>query len=114
MRWLAVVLAGAALVAAGCSNGAETTGTVTGIYLREGGAAGSPKPLSGTISFQGPGGQEIMLNSAGTGKFTGQLPTGTYTVSAESDSIGAACSRPLTTQVHADTTVTITVICDIR
>jgi hypothetical protein len=115
MRRLAVVLAGAALVTAGCSNGVTATGTVTGSYLREGGPAlaSGIVPLSGTISFQGAGGPAIMLNSDRTGKFTGQLPAGTYTVTAESSSIGGTCSRPLTTKVQAGKTITITVICDI-
>lgn len=122
MKWLAVVLAGAALMAAGCSNGPTgptgPTGTVTGSYIREGGPPGVGKvPLSGTISFQGPGGAAVTLTSDSTGKFTGQLPIGTYTVAASSSSIGdgkGPCSRPLTTHVQANKTVTITLICDIR
>jgi hypothetical protein len=118
MRWRAGVLAGAALVAAGCSNGVSiTTGTVTGTYIRVGGPAGAPDvPLPGTISFQGQSGPTISLNSDNTGKFTGQLPAGTYAVTAKSSQINDGkmpCSRPLTTRVQAGKTTTVALICDI-
>jgi len=118
MRWRAGVLAAVALVAAGCSAGTTgPTGTVAGTFLRMGGPAGTPNvPLPGTISFQGQGGSTISVSSDGTGKFTGQLPPGTYTVTAESTLINegkAPCSRPLTARVQAGKTVTITLVCDI-
>ena len=118
MRWQAGVLACAALVAAGCSAGATgPTGTVTGTYLRVGGPPGTPDmPLPGTISFRAQGSSTISFTSDGTGKFTGQLPPGTYAVTAESSLINegkASCSRPLTTQVQAGMTVTVTLVCDI-
>ena len=121
MRWRAGVLAGAALVVAGCSNGTTgptgPTGTVVGTYIRVGGPGGTPNvPLPGTISFRGRSGSTINLSSDSTGKFTGQLPTGTYAVTAESSMINSGqspCSRPLTTLVQTGKTVTITIICDI-
>jgi hypothetical protein len=118
MRWAAALVAGAALVAAGCSNAPSgPTGTVTGTYIRMGGPAGTPNvPLPGTITFRGQSGSTINLNADSTGKFTGQLPAGTYTVTAKSSQINdgqGPCSRPLTTHVQADKTVTITLICDI-
>ena len=118
MRWRAGVLAGAALVAAGCSAGSTgPTGTVAGTYLRMGGPAGTPTtPLPGTISFRGQRSSTISLSADSTGKFVGQLPPGTYAVTAESNLINegkAPCSRPLTTRVQAGQTVTITLICDI-
>lgn len=120
MRWLAGVLAGAALVAAGCSNGASTTGstgTVVGTYIRVGGPSGTSNvPLPGTISFQSRSGSTINLSSDSTGKFTGRLPAGTYAVTAESSLINSGqspCSRPLSTRVLTGRTVTLTIICDI-
>lgn len=118
MRWRAGVLAGAALVAAGCSSGVSTTtGTVTGTYIRVGGPAGAPDvPLPGTISFRGQSGSSISFNSDNTGKFTGQLPPGSYAVTARSSQINGGamrCSRPLTTRVQAGKTTTVALICDI-
>ena len=118
MRWRAGALAGAALVAAGCSAGTTgPTGTVAGTFLRMGGPTGTPTmPLPGTIMFLGQGGSTISVSSDGTGKFTGRLPPGSYSVTAESSLIDegkAPCSRPLTTRVQAGKTVTITLVCDI-
>src|SRR5579859_5174335 len=120
MRWRAGVLTGAVLVAAGCSAGAGTTGatgTVTGTYIRAGGPSGTPNvPLPGTISFRSQSGSTVSFSSDGSGKFTGQLPPGSYTVTAESSLINdgtAPCSSPLTTRVQAGKTVTITLVCAI-
>ena len=77
MRWRAAVLAGAALVAAGCSNGAGATGptgTVTGSYIRAGGPSGAPNVgLPGTISFRAGNGSLINFAADSAGKFSGQL-----------------------------------------
>src|ERR1700722_372290 len=118
MWWRAGVLACAALVAAGCSSGATgPTGTVVGTYIRVGGPSGTSNvPLPGTISFQSRSGSTISLNSDSTGKFTGQLPTGTNSATEESSLINSGqstCSTPLTTRVETGKTVTITLICDI-
>jgi hypothetical protein len=59
----------------------------------------------------------ISVSSDGTGKFTGPLPPGSYTVTATSSLINGGkytCSRPLTTRVQAGQTVSLTIICDIR
>ena len=119
MRWrVAGVLAVAALAAAGCSSGPTgPTGAVAGTYIRMGGPANTPNvPLPGTISFRGQDGSTISLSSDSSGKFNGQLPVGTYVVTAASSLINdgkSACSRPLTTHVHAGHTVTLSLICDI-
>lgn len=119
MRWrLAGVLAVAALAVAGCSTlPTGPTGTVTGTYIRVGGPPGTPNvPLPGTISFRANDGSTVSFNSGSDGQFSGRLPAGTYTVSAESSQINdgkSACSRPLTTHVPTGKTVTITLICDI-
>ena len=119
MRWrVAGVLAVAALAAAGCSSGPTgPTGTVAGQYIEMGGPAGTPNmPLPGTISFRGGDGSTITLSSDGSGKFSGQLPVGTYAVTAASSLVNDgkdACSRPQTAHVKAGKTVKITLICDI-
>jgi hypothetical protein len=117
MRWQAVVLAGAVLAAAGCSSTSGPTGTVTGTYIRVGGPSNTANvPLPGTISFQGHSGAVITFNSDSAGTFTGQLPPGTYTVTAKSSLINDGkfpCSRPLTTRVKVGVTVKLTIICDI-
>jgi hypothetical protein len=118
MRWQAAVLVGAMLAAAGCSSPAGPTGTVTGTYIRVGGPAGTANvPLPGTIRFRAGDGPVISVSSDGTGKFTGQLPPGSYAVTATSSLINDGkftCSRPLTTRVQADQTISLTIICDIR
>jgi hypothetical protein len=113
------VLAMTALAMAGCSSGPTgPTGTVTGSYIRVGGPAGTPNvPLPGTISFRGRDGSAFSLSSDSTGRFTGQLPAGSYLVTAASSQLNDGkypCSRPLTAHVHAGHTTTLTVICDIR
>ena len=108
MRWQAGVtgvLAGAALAVAGCSSGPTgPTGTVAGTYIRVGGLANTPNvPLPGTISFRDGAGSTITLSSDGSGKFSGLLPVGSYTVTAASSLINdgkSACSRPLTARVR--------------
>ena len=118
MRWQVVVLACAALAATGCSSTAGQTGTVTGTYIRVGGPAGTANvPLPGTISFRAGDGSTISVSSDSAGRFTGQLPPGTYAVTASSSLINdgkSTCSRPLTTRVQAGRTVALTIICDIR
>jgi hypothetical protein len=117
MRWRTVVLAGAVLAAAGCSSVSGPTGTVTGTYIRAGGPVGAPNmPLPGTISFRGSDGSVISVTSDSTGKFTGQLPPGTYTVTATSSLIGdgkSPCAQSLTARVQAGRTVTLNLVCDI-
>jgi hypothetical protein len=91
---------------------------VAGTYIRVGGPANTPNvPLPGTISFRGQDGSTISLSSDSSGKFNGQLPAGTYVVTASSSLINdgkSACSGPLTTRVRAGHTVTLSLICDIR
>ena len=118
MRWRTVVFVGMVLAAAACSHSSGPPGTVTGTYIRVGGPPGTANmPLPGTVSFQDPSGSVITVNSDSTGRFTGQLSPGTYTVTATSSLINdgkSTCSRPLTTRVEAGRTVALTLICDIR
>jgi hypothetical protein len=116
MRWRTVVFLGVVLAVAGCAT-TGPTGTVTGTYIRSGGPPGTPNvPLPGTISFRGGSGSVITVNSDSTGRFTGQLPPGTYTVTAASGQIGdgkSPCSQVLTARVQAGKTVTLTLVCAI-
>jgi hypothetical protein len=73
-------------------------------------------PLPGTISFRSGSGSVITVNSDSTGRFTGQLPPGTYSVTATSSLIDdgkSPCSLPLTTRVQAGKTVTLSLVCSI-
>lgn len=118
MRWLAIVFAGVLLAVAACAKSVPATATVTGTYIRVGGPPGTANvPLPGTITFRDPDGATSTFNSDGTGRFTGYLPPGTYTVTATSSLINdgkSQCSRPLTARLQADKSVTLTLICDIR
>ena len=50
-----------------------------------GGPAGTPNvPLPGTVTFRSQDGSTASVSSDGAGKFTEQLPPGTYAVTAES------------------------------
>jgi hypothetical protein len=117
MRWLAVVFAGVVLAVAGCAKPVPATATVTGTYIRVGGPPGTPNmPLPGTITFRDPNGATSTFNSDSTGRFTGHLPPGAYTVTATSSLINdgkSQCSQPLTARLQADKTVTLTLICGI-
>ena len=115
MKWWAISLAAAVLAAAGCSSSAGSTGTVTGTYILSGGPAGSPNmPLAGTISFRSGSGSVITIESDSTGRFTGQLPPGTYSVTATTGHVNdgeSPCSQVLTTRVQAGKTVTLSLVC---
>ena len=117
MKWLAVVFVGVVLAVAGCAKSIPATATVAGTYIRVGGPAGTANvPLPGTITFRDPDGATVTFNSDSTGRFTGHLPPGAYTVTATSSLINdgkSQCSRPLTATMQADKTVTLTLICDI-
>jgi hypothetical protein len=115
MRWRTVVFVGIGIAAAGCSSSTGPTGTVTGTYIRSGGPSGTPNmPLLGTISFRSGSGSVITVNSDSTGRFTGQMPPGTYSVTATSSLINdgnSPCSQVLTTKVLAGKTVTLSLVC---
>ncbi len=116
MRWQAgIPLAGAVLAAAACSATPGPTGTVTGTYILSGGPAGSPNmPLAGTISFRSGSGSVITIQSDSTGRFTGQLPPGTYSVTASTGHVNdgdTPCSQVLTTRVQAGKTATLSLVC---
>ena len=117
MRWLAVAFAGVVLAVAGCARPVPPTATVTGTYTEVGGLSSTADlPLPGTITFRDPNGATVSFNSDRTGRFTGHLPPGTYTVTATSSLFNdgkTQCSRPLTTRLQAGKTVTLALICDI-
>ena len=115
MKWRAISLGAAVLAAAGCSGSTGPTGTVTGTYILSGGPLGAPNvPLAGTISFRSGSGSVITVESDRTGRFTGQLPPGTYSVTAATGRVNdgnSPCSQVLTTRVQADKTVTLSLVC---
>jgi hypothetical protein len=117
MSWRTIVLAWAVLAVVGCSTASGPTGTVTGTYTQVGGPSGAPDvPLSGTVSFRASDGSTRRMSSDAHGKFAGQLPPGTYTVTAKSSLVNdgtSTCSQSLTTRVQAGKTVSLTIICNI-
>ena len=117
MKFGAIALAAAALAAAGCSSPAGPTGTVTGTYIQSGGPSGAPNvPLAGTIIFRSGSGSVSTIESDSTGRFSGQLPPGTYTVTAATSHVNdgkSACSQVLTTRVQAGKTVALSLVCAI-
>ena len=85
---MAGVLAGAALAAAGAQRADRADRDRAGTDVRVGGPPNTPNvPLPGTISFRVQDGSTISLSSDGSGKFSGQLPVGTYAVTAASSLI---------------------------
>jgi len=56
----------------------------------------------------------ITVESDSTGRFTGQLPPGTYSVTASTGHVNdgnSPCSQALTTRVQAGKTVTLSLVC---
>jgi hypothetical protein len=144
MRWRIVLPGMAAVVLAGCAGsqgpgvpGADggtpaagrtsaLTGTVLGRFEMEGGplqpGGGQPpvRPLSGTVSFTGPG-HEVDVTVGTSGIFSVTLPGGSYTVRGRATAItqqgpgGSALSQPcspsLSITVRAGHTEPVTVSC---
>lgn len=115
---LASIALASVAVTAGCSGGSPgATGTVTGSFVEAGGPANYQFPMPGTISFVSGAGATITLNSDGSGKFGGQLPVGTYTVSGKSsryESGAGTCSSRRAAQVQTGKTVRVTVVCPLN
>jgi len=115
MRWRAISLAVAVTAVAACSSATGPTGTVTGTYILSGGPSGAPNvPLAGTIIFRSASGSVISIESDSAGRFTGQLPPGTYSVTATTSHVNdgtSPCSQVLTARVQAGKTVTLSLVC---
>ena len=90
MRTGPVVAAVAAATLAGaCSSsptaGSTRTGTLTGVLQLSGGApGGQPQGVPGTIHLKSGGGAPMTAKAGSDGKFSLQLPAGSYTVIGQS------------------------------
>ena len=136
LRTSKIIAGAAALVVVGTACGAATgqvvtgtapAGTVTGTFVREGGALGpggqqpAEKRLPGLIQFIGTNKQTFKVRVGNNGTFELRLPTGTYSVVGrtpdivEVDTNGSSretpCSQPLSVTVRNDHTSNITVTC---
>ena len=85
---LTVLTALAALCAgvsfAGCSSPPDE-GTLDGTLQAVGGPAGTaPRPLSGSVTFHGSGGNIATIDLSANGRFSAHLPVGRYTVAGRS------------------------------
>jgi hypothetical protein len=105
----------------------RSTSTVTGRLLREGGPLGpggaqpAVRMLTGTVQFAAERGRPIVVQVGKSGRFSVQLPTGTYNVVGRSPQImevsadGAQhetpCSVPTHVTVTAPRPAKVNVIC---
>jgi len=138
-----------ALAVAGCAATAATTGSVTGatttatrsepgtvgqltriagwpvlgMFEVKGGPSGAPstRPLSGVVMFRDKAGPTTDITAGATGHFTGNLPAGTYTVTARTEQIrqqnpngsysDPPCTAPMTVVVRPKQATRITLVC---
>jgi hypothetical protein len=110
-----VGVAGAALIAAGCSAStpAAPTGTVQGRLLAYPGpmpANGKPptSPMAGTAAFTDQSGHTVTVTVDASGKFTVRLAAGSYTALLAPTSLTPAREN---IRVQAGKTLTITDLC---
>jgi hypothetical protein len=108
-------VAGAALIAAGCSAGTPTapTGTVQGRLLAYPGpmpSNGKPpaEPMAGTVAFTDNSGRTVTVTVGASGRFTVQLAAGTYTALLAPGNLAPAREN---IRVQANKTLTINVLC---
>ena len=108
-------VAGAALIAAGCSGGtaAAPTGTVQGRLLAYPGpmpANGTPpaSPVTGMAAFTDKSGHTVTVTVDASGRFTVHLAAGSYTALLAPTSLSPAREN---IRVQASKTLTITVLC---
>jgi hypothetical protein len=85
---LSILAAVAALCAgvsfAGCSSPPDV-GTLDGTLQAVGGQAGTgPRPLSGSVTFHGSGGNIATIDLSNNGRFSAHLPVGRYTLAGRS------------------------------
>jgi hypothetical protein len=96
---------------------------VLGTFQVKGGASGLPgtRPLSGVVTFRDKAGQETDVTASPAGRFSGNLPAGTYTVMARADQIrrqnadgsvtDPPCTGPVTVIVRPSETTRVTLTC---
>ena len=126
----------AALVLAGCATasaqpttakGHPATGHLTGRFFMEGGAISlngqqpGDRPIPGTVTFTAAGHRTVTIEVGPSGRFSKQLPPGTYQVSGRSPYIETVngpgkpqelpCAQLSSATVTAGHTTTITLTC---
>jgi hypothetical protein len=110
------------------SRQAPAAGHLAGRLVMEGGPLGpggkqpGERPLSGTVTFTAAGHRGVTVRVGSSGRFSVQLPPGTYRVSGGSPAIETSsgssgkeqelpCSQPLSATVTAGHTSAVTVTC---
>jgi hypothetical protein len=112
---LAALMAGISF--AGCSSPPDE-GTLDGTLRAVGGPAETgPRPLSGSVTFHGSGGNTATIDISASGRFTAHLPVGHYTVVGRSPQFDAGsgecrASAPIT--VTHDVTSRVEILCQER
>ncbi|MCW2784940.1 MAG: Carboxypeptidase regulatory-like domain [Marmoricola sp.] len=88
-------------ITSGIPTNAPVTGIVQGRLLAVGGPApGKPRPIAGTVLFDGPDGSRAQTEVDATGRFAIGLAPGTYTLSGTSPSYGSGKSICRTLEAH--------------
>lgn len=81
----------------GCSacTSSPTSGSVDGVFEMVGGVCNCPTPVGGTVTLHGPEGSYV-IEVGRTGRFTVEVPTGTYNVTGRSPQLngGGLCDGP--------------------
>jgi hypothetical protein len=110
------------------SGQAPAAGHLAGRLVMEGGPLGpggkqpGERPLSGTVTFTAAGHRRVTVRVGSSGRFSVQLPIGTYRVSGASPAVETSsgssgkeqelpCSQPLSATVTAGHTSAVTVAC---
>jgi hypothetical protein len=110
------------------SRQAPAAGHLAGRLVMEGGPLGpggkqpGERPLSGTVTFTAAGHRRVTVRVGSSGRFSVQLPIGTYRVSGASPAVETSsgssgkeqelpCSQPLSATVTAGHTSAVTVAC---
>jgi hypothetical protein len=110
------------------SRQAPAAGHLAGRLVMEGGPLGpggkqpGERPLSGTVTFTAAGHRRVTVRVGSSGRFSVQLPVGTYRVSGASPAVETSsgssgkeqelpCSQPLSATVTAGHTSAVTVAC---
>jgi hypothetical protein len=87
-RGLSMLMATAVVIGLGSCGATSRTsgeGTVRGSLVAVGGLAGTtPRPLRGTVTFDGAGGRSYVTNAGPGGRFSVRVPAGSYSATARS------------------------------
>lgn len=109
---LAAIFAGVSFT--GCSS-PPAEGTLDGTLQAVGGPAGTgPRPLSGSVTFHGSGGNIATIDLPANGRFSAHLPVGRYTVAGRSpqfDGGAGECRAPGPVTVTHGVTSRVEIVC---